>query len=184
MKALSVTVLVMLSGSWTLCLGDCASFQQYWDHNYTSYYHRPYPPEARQCFPARAYIWQITDSGETIDLIDLHDDFVRVYTGMLRCENPANYQRIVAAQAQLDIATIDPFMAAANPDPITKAFAALTGDDPNQYAEAVAKYSNDFGRYLRLLRLWPEIQNHFRVTVPANMKRNLECLKHPLEVCQ
>jgi hypothetical protein len=165
---------------------SCLDFQQFWDdqlkNHAADWYHKPFPPQARQCWTD--YMIPLTAAGDKLDYLDLHDDFVRIYAGILRCEDPNKYQRIIAAQTQLDIATLNLLFAYGHQDQILATFSALDGSDIALYVEAIAKYSNDINRYFRLTRMWPDILYFWKIVVPANVKRNLECLKHPFTTCQ
>jgi hypothetical protein len=167
-------------------IADCFSFQQFWNdqlkNHAADWYHKPFPPEARQCW--NDYMIPLTAAGDKLDQLDLHDDFVRIYAGIQRCEDAKKYERVIALQTQLDIATLNQLFAYGHQGQIVAALSALNASDIALYMTAIAKYSNDVNRYFRLLQKWPDILDFWKVVVPANVKRNLECLKHPFQTCE
>jgi len=160
---------------------QCFEFQEHWDKHFPDYYNMPFPPEARQCWDAGAYQLTITEKNDRLDFIDQHDDFVRIYIGIKTCEDPEDYKRVLRVYEHLNAITCDLLYGFHHRNEIDSDLDALTPRDYVRVLIAAAKYSDDFGRYIFLLRKSPEIFYFFKYVAPKRVRERLEELKEIFE---
>lgn len=122
----------------------CYEFQGWYDHqNLERWYNCSYHPNAKVCWDVGAYRVPIPNTDYVFDAIEIHDNLVVVYNGIINNENRNGWIRVIRIFEHLNAFTLWYPSVVTRSEAIKQDFAALQLGDIEKFISALLKYGRD-----------------------------------------